>query len=100
MEGIAIICFAFAYLIGAKGRLDLIAGYNRHTAVKVKDKNGLKRLMTRLCVLLGAGSALMPILTHYLSKYPNGLAYSIGGYSGFIIGLVCLVVLQSRDYTS
>ena len=100
MEGIAVLLFIFAYLIGVKGKLELIAGYNKETASKVKDKDGPKRLITRLCLLLGIGSALMPIITHYSSNYPNGLAYSIGGYSGFILGITGMVILQSRDYTS
>lgn len=100
MEGIAVLMFIFAYLIGVKGRLELIAGYNKESAAKVKDKNGLKRLITRLCFLLGVGSAFMPLLTHFTSNYHNGLAYSIGGYGGFIIGLVGMVVLQSKDYTT
>jgi hypothetical protein len=99
MEGIAIIFFIFAYFIGAKGKLELIAGYNEKTASKVKDKNGLKRLITRLCILIGVGSAFMPILTHYSSNYPNGLAYITGGYGGFILGIIGMVILQSRDYT-
>ena len=100
MEGIAVLLFIFAYLIGVKGKLELIAGYNKNTASKVKDKNGLQRLITRLCLLLGVGSALMPILTHFSSNYPNGMSYSIGGYGGFILGIIGMVALQSRDYTS
>lgn len=100
MEGIAVLLFVFAYLIGVKDRLELIAGYNEQTASQVKDKNGLKRLITRLCVLLGVGSAFMPVLTHFAYHYPCGLAYSIGGYGGFIAGIVGIVVLQSRDYIS
>lgn len=100
MEGVAILLFVFAYLIGVKGKLELIAGYNEKTASKVKDKKGLKRLITRLCVLIGVGSALMPILTYFSANYPNGLAYSIGGYGGFILGIIGMVVLQSRDYVS
>jgi hypothetical protein len=100
MEGVAILMFVFAYLIGVKGRLELIAGYNERTASKVKDKDGLKRLITRLCVLLGFGSSLMPLLTYLAAAYPSGLAYSIGGYGGFILGVVGMVALQSRDYTS
>lgn len=100
MEGIAVLFFVFAYLIGAKGKLELIAGYNERTASKVTDKDGLKRLITRLCVLMGVGSAFMPILTHLLSTHAHGLAYSIGGYGGFILGVVGMVVLQSKDYTA
>lgn len=99
MEGIAILLFVFAYLIGVKGKLELIAGYNERTASRVKDKNGLKRLITRLCILVGIGSAFMPVLTYFSYSYSHGLAYSIGGYGGFIVGAVGMVALQSRDYT-
>lgn len=99
LEGIAVLLFVFAYLIGVKGKLELIAGYNEQTASKVKDKNGLKRLITRLCVLVGVASAFMPILTYLSSNYANGFAYSIGGYGGFILGVIGMVALQSRDYT-
>ena len=99
MEGIAVLMFVFAYLIGVKGKLELIAGYNEKTASRVKDKDGLKRLITRLCILLGLASALMPILTYFSSNYPHGLEYCIGGYGGLILGVVGMVVLQSKDYT-
>jgi len=98
MESVAVLMFVFAYLIGVKGKLELIAGYNERTASKVTDKQGLKRLITRVCVLVGIGSALMPILTFFSSDYPNGLAYSIGDYWGFILGVIGLVALQARDY--
>ncbi len=100
MEGIAVLLFIFAYLIGVKGRLELIAGYNEQSAANVKDKQGLKRLITRLCVLTGTGSAIMPVITHFSSNTPYGLAYSIGGYAGFLLGVIGMVVLQSRDYTA
>lgn len=100
MEGIAVWLFIFAYLIGFKGRLELIAGYNERTVSKVKDKDGLKRLITRLCVLVAVGSAFMPILTHFSSNSPGALAYCIGGYGGFILVVIGMVALQSRDYTS
>ena len=100
MEGIAVLMFVFAYLIGVKGKLELIAGYNKRTASRVKDKNGLKRLITRLCILVGIGSAFMPVLTFFSSNYSSGLEYSIGGYGGFILGVVGMVALQSKDYTN
>ncbi len=100
MEGTALLLFIFAYLIGVKGRMELIAGYNKKSAAHVTDKTGLKRLITRLCLLLAVGSALMPILTSAMAHIAHGLAYAIGGYSGFILGLVGMVILQSRDYTS
>jgi len=100
MECVAILFFVFAYLIGVKGRLELIAGYNKKTEVHAKDKNGLKRLITRLCLLIGVGFALMPLLTYFASCYPHGMAYSIGGYGGFILGIISMVTLQSRDYVT
>ncbi|MBU0680567.1 MAG: DUF3784 domain-containing protein [Proteobacteria bacterium] len=100
MEGTALILLAFAYLIGVKGRLELIAGYNDKTAHHVTDKAGLQRLITRLCLLLAAGSALMPVLTALVAHTPHGLAYAVGGYGGFIAGIIGMVMLQARDYTS
>lgn len=100
MEGIAVLLFVFAYLIGVKGRLELIAGYNERTASRVRDKDGLKRLVTRLCIVVGAGSALMPVLTFFASGNPWTLAHVLGGYGGFIAGAIGMVALQSRDYTS
>lgn len=100
MEGIAVLMFIFAYQIGVKGQLNLIAGYNEKTADRVTDKDGLKRLITRLCVLLGIGSAMMPLLTYVLATYPCGMAYAIGGYGGFILGIVGMVTLQARDYSA
>ncbi len=99
MEGIAVLLFIFAYQIGVKGKLTLIAGYNEKTASKVKDKDGLKRLITRLCLLVGIGSAIMPLLTYLFLSYPSGLDYIIGGYGGFVLGIIAMVMLQSRDYT-
>lgn len=99
MEGIAILFLVFAYLIGVRGRLNLIAGYNERTAAAVKDKDGLRRLITRMCILLALGSGLMPLLTHFAGGHPDGLAYVLGGYGGFVVGVIGLVVLQSRDYT-
>ena len=100
MEGIAVLLFVFACLIGVKGRLELIAGYNERTASRVKDKDGLARLITRLCILVGVGTASMPALTHFASGYPCSLAYILGGYGGFILGVIGMVALQSRDYTT
>ena len=99
MEGIAALLFLFAYLIGVKGRMELIAGYNKRTADKVKDKDGLKRLITRLCILIAIASALMPLLTFLVDEQSHNMLYVIGGYGGFLIGLVALVILQARDYT-
>lgn len=99
MEGIAIVMFVFAYLIGVKGKLELIAGYNARTAARVKDKEGLKRLITRLCLLVGVGSAIMPVLTFLAASHPSGLAYITGGYGGFIIGVIGFIALQAKEYT-
>ena len=34
MEGIAALLFPFSYLIGAKGKLEIIAGSNKQTRIK------------------------------------------------------------------
>lgn len=98
MEGIATMMFVFAYLIGVKDKMELIAGYNDRTASKVTDKEALKRLIARTCLLVGIGTALMPVLTYFTATDPQGIAPAIGGYAGFIIGIISMVMLQARDY--
>ena len=93
MEGIAALMFVFAYVLGVKGKMELIAGYNEHTADRVKDKAGLKRLITRLCVLMGIASALMPLVTYFLADVRCGVAYATGGFAGVIVGVVGMVIL-------
>jgi hypothetical protein len=99
MEGIAILMFVFAYQIGIKGKMELIAGYNKRTADRVTDKAGLRRLIARTCLLTGIGSALMPLLTHFAAGHESGMAHAIGAYGGFIVGVIGMVMLQARDYT-
>ncbi|MCP4391610.1 MAG: DUF3784 domain-containing protein [Gammaproteobacteria bacterium] len=99
MEGIAILLFVFAWQIGIKGKMELIAGYNKRTASRVTDKPGLRRLIARTCLLVGLGSALMPVLTHFAAAHTNGMAHVTGAYGGFIVGVVGMVMLQARDYT-
>ena len=94
MEGIAVLMLWFAYMIGVRGRMELIAGYNERSASRISDKPGLQRLIARTCLLVGIASALMPALTHIFD-----MAYAIGGYGGFIGGGIGMVVLQARDYT-
>jgi hypothetical protein len=98
MEGIAILMFVFAYQIGIKGKMELIAGYNKRSAARVTDKK-LRRLIARTCLLTGIGSALMPLLTHIAAGYDDGMAHAIGAYGGFIVGIIGMVMLQARDYT-
>lgn len=99
MEGIAIVMFVFAYQIGVKGRMELIAGYNARSAQRIRDKAGLKRLIARTCLLAGIGSALMPLLTWFVAGSANGMAHATGAYGGFIVGIIGMVILQARDYT-
>jgi hypothetical protein len=100
MEGIAIVMFSFAYLIGVRKQMELIAGYNPKTADSVVDKDGLARLVARLCLLVGIASAGMPALTSLWGHTASGLAACIGLFGGFIIGTVALTVLQARDYVA
>ena len=100
MEGVAILMFVFAWQIGIKKRMELIAGYNQKTAERVKDKDGLRRLIARCCLLLGIGSALMPLLTWLAAGSSSGFAQVIGGYGGFIVGIIGMVFMQARDYTA
>ncbi len=100
MEAIAVLFFVFAWQIGIKGRLELIAGYNKRSADRVKDKPGLGRLVARCCLVVGIASALMPLLTHLAAGSASGFAHVVGGYGGLIVGVVAMVVLQARDYTA
>ena len=100
MEFIAALMFLFAYLIGVKGKLNLIAGYNAKTADRVKDKEGLARLVVRVCILIGFFSALMPIATSIWGAKSSGMAMCIGAYGGFIVGVVAMTFLQAREYTA
>lgn len=98
MEGIALLLFAFAYAIGVKGKLELIAGYNERTAETVHDKPGLARFIARVCVAVGFASALMPLGTQLWGRTPTGFASVTGGYAGFIVGVVVLTLLHAREY--
>ena len=98
MEGIALLMFVFAYQIGIKRKLELIAGYNARSAQRVSDKAGLARLIARACLVLGLASALMPLLTYIAADYRNGMAHAIDAYGGLIVGLIAMVMLQARDY--
>ena len=100
MEGIAALLLAFAYAIGVKGKLSLIAGYNERTADSVHDKVGLGRFIARVCVAVALASALMPLATGLWGTTPTGLATVTGGYAGFIVGVVVLTLLHTREYAS
>ena len=100
MEGVALVFFVFAYFIGVKGRMELIAGYNKRTASRVSDKEGLKRMIVRLCLLIGVGSALMPLLTGFPGGDPHRVELIASGYGGYILGVIGMTALQSRDYVS
>ncbi|UCE90048.1 MAG: hypothetical protein JSW10_04295 [Pseudomonadota bacterium] len=99
MEGIALLMLAFAWQIGVKRKMELIAGYNQRTASQVHDKPGLARLIARLCLIHALAAALMPLLTWLWGQDREGLAMLIGGYGGFVVGSVALTALQARDYT-
>jgi hypothetical protein len=98
MEFIAGIMFFFAYAIGIKQKMQLIAGYNERTAKYVKDKPGLAKLIGRLCLLVGMASALMPLATALWGNTVKGWALCVGHYGGFIWGVISLCFLQSKDY--
>ena len=100
LEGIAVLMFVFAYAIGVKGKMNLIAGYNEKTAGRVHNKPGLARLIARLCLLVGAASALMPLATFFWGASPGRLAMLIGGYGGFIVGTAALTIVEAREFTS
>lgn len=98
MEGIAGLMFGFAYAIGVKRKLHLIAGYNERTASSVHDKPGLARLVARLCLVVGLASALMPLGTWLWGDTRTGFASVTGAYAGLIVGVIALTMLQARDY--
>ena len=99
MEGIALLMFWFGYMIGVKKRMDFIAGYNEKTADRVTDKEGLARLIARVCYLVGIASALMPVATTFFGTTNSTLMQWVGGYGGFIVGVIALTLLQARDFT-
>jgi len=98
MEGIAVLMFVFAWAIGVKQKMQLIAGYNERSSARVDDKPGLARLIGRVCLAVGVASALMPVGTYLWGGTPTGFASMTGGYGGFIVGVVFLTVLQAREY--
>ena len=98
MEGIAALMFAFAWAIGVKQKLHLIAGYNERTAASVHDEPGLARLIGRVCLVVGIASAAMPLGTHLWGGTATGFATLTGGYAGFIAGVVALTMFQAREY--
>ena len=100
MEGIAVLMFAFAWAIGAKQKMHLIAGYSERSASSVHDKPGLARLIGRVCFVVGLASALMPLGTHLWGGTPTGFASLTGGYAGFIAGVIALTMFQAREYVS
>lgn len=99
MEGVAALMFAFAWLIGVKQKMSLIAGYNDRSADSVHDKPGLARFIGRVCLVVGLASAFMPLGTYLWGGTPNGFASLTGGYAGVIVGVVALTMFQARDYT-
>jgi len=100
MEGIAALMFMFAWAIGVKQKMHLIAGYNERSADSVHDKPGLARLIGRVCFVVGVASALMPLSTYLWGGTPTGFASLTGGYAGFIAGVVALTMFQAREYAS
>ena len=99
MEGIALLMFWLGYMIGIKKRMEFIAGYNETTADRVINKDGLARLIARVCYLVGFASALMPVATTFFGTTNSAMMQLIGGYGGFIVGLVALTGLQAREFT-
>ncbi len=100
MEGIAVLLFAFAYAIGVKHKMHLIAGYNEKTVEQVHDKPGLARFIARVCVAVGLASVIMPLVTSFWGSTNEGLTMCISAYGGFIIGNIVLAMLQGREYVS
>lgn len=97
-ESIAVILFGFAYAIGVRRKMMLIAGYNQRTAKYIKDPHGLARLVGRVCMLAGVATALMPLATHFWGGTAPGWYMVVGHYGGFLIGIIVFTILQSREY--
>ncbi len=100
LEGTALLLFAFAYAIGVKGKMSLIAGYSAKTADQVRDKPALARLIARLLVLVGIASASMPLATAVWGRQSGALAMWVGGYAGFIVGTTALALWEAREFTA
>jgi hypothetical protein len=98
MEGIAVLMFVFAWAIGVKQKMHLIAGYNDRSSARVRDRPGLARLIGRVCLVVGIASALMPLGTYLWGGTSSGFASLTGGYGGLIVGVVVLAALQAREY--
>lgn len=99
MEGIAILMFVLAYLIGVRKKMWLVAGYNKRSEQFVSGKAGLARLVARLCVLIGIATAVMPVVTSFWCAAGAGYRTCIGVYGGFIVGVIALTMLQTVEYT-
>jgi hypothetical protein len=98
LGGAAALLFWLSYAIGVKKRLGLIAGYNEKSAHLVRDKAGLARLIGRLCFLVACAAVLMPIATGIWGFSRSGLWGCIGGFIGFLAGVVAFTSLQAREY--
>ena len=98
MEGIAALMLVFAYVIGVKQKMHLIAGYNERSAASVHDKGGLARFIGRVCLVVGVASALMPLGTHLWGETRIGFASVTAAYLGLVVGVVALTILQAREY--
>jgi hypothetical protein len=100
MEGAAALLFWFSYQVGVKKRMEFIAGYNAKSAPLVDDKDGLARLIGRLCFLVGCAAAVMPIATGIWGTSRSGIWGCIGGFIGFLAGVVVFTAFQAREYTA
>ncbi len=100
LEGIAVSMFAFAYAIGVRRKVHLIAGYNEKSAEHVRDKPALARLVARLCVLVGAASAIMPVATYIWPSPQPAFDGVTGAYVGLIVGAAIMTILEAREFTS
>lgn len=100
MESISISMFAFAYAIGVKKKMNLIAGYNKKTADNVTDKDALARLVGRVCLLVGVAAVFMPLAKYIWGETSRGWAMVADHFGGFNRGVVALTMLQSREYVT
>lgn len=81
------------YLIWFRKKLNLIPGYNELTAGKIKDKDGLAKIVGLLCLVVGLFTIVMPFLVELI-----GETTASGIYTFVILGGIILVFVKTRKF--
>ena len=87
-----LLCIVFSYLIGVKGKVTLIAGYDPK---KVKDEHGLSRFIGILTFIIGLFTILYPWA--YGPDRAKPLIWILY-YCALVIVLVLIMVIGSSKY--